>query len=61
MALDLRNLRGDDLSFYTSPTKGTGMVGSESVVFADDAKVKPFYDALREDKPLPPTPNPKLG
>ncbi|WP_432843662.1 LCP family protein [Dactylosporangium sp. CA-092794] len=53
MAMELRNLRGDDLTFYTSPTKGTGMVGSESVVFSDDAKVKPFYDAIREDKPLP--------
>jgi LCP family protein required for cell wall assembly len=52
-AMDLRNLRGDDLTFYTSPTKGTGNVGSESVVFADDAAVKPFYEALRDDKPLP--------
>ncbi|GGM05645.1 LCP family protein [Dactylosporangium sucinum] len=53
MAMELRNLRGDDLSFFTSPTKGTGMMGSESVVLADDDKIKPFYDALREDQPLP--------
>ncbi|WP_238006623.1 LCP family protein [Dactylosporangium sp. AC04546] len=53
MAMELRSLRGDDLSFYTSPTKGTGMMGSESVVLADTDKVKPFYDALREDQPLP--------
>jgi LCP family protein required for cell wall assembly len=53
MAMELRNLRGEDLAFYTSPTKGTGKVGSESVVFPDADKVKPFYDALREDQPLP--------
>ncbi|MFG2039361.1 LCP family protein [Dactylosporangium sp. NPDC048998] len=53
MAMELRNLRGDDLSFYTSPTKGTGMIGSQSVVLADNDKVKPFYDALREDNPIP--------
>ncbi|WP_433089845.1 LCP family protein [Dactylosporangium sp. CA-052675] len=53
LAMELRNLRGDDLSFYTSPTKGTGNVGSESVVFADDAAVGPFYEALRNDQPLP--------
>ncbi|MER7275126.1 LCP family protein [Dactylosporangium sp. NPDC000244] len=59
LALELRNLRGDDLSFYTSPTRGTGMVGSESVVFPDDAAIKPFYDALREDRTLPATTIPK--
>jgi LCP family protein required for cell wall assembly len=53
MAMELRNLRGDDLVFFTSPTKGTGMVGSESVVFTDTDKLKPFYDALRLDQPLP--------
>jgi LCP family protein required for cell wall assembly len=53
MAMDLRGLRGEDLTFYTSPTKGTGMMGSESVVLADNDKVKPFYDAIREDQPLP--------
>jgi LCP family protein required for cell wall assembly len=53
MAMELRGLRGDDLTFYTSPTKGTGTVGSESVVFSDTDKVKPFYDAIREDQALP--------
>ncbi|MER7275135.1 LCP family protein [Dactylosporangium sp. NPDC000244] len=53
MAMELRNIRGDDLTFYTSPTKGTGTVGDESVVLADTDKVKPFYDALREDRPIP--------
>ena len=49
MATDLRGLRGGNLTFMTSPTKGTGRVGSESVVFADTGKVRSFYDAVRRD------------
>ncbi|MEU4380216.1 LCP family protein [Micromonospora echinofusca] len=49
MATDLRGLRGDNLRFITSPTKGTGRVGSESVVFANTEKAKSFYDAVRRD------------
>ncbi|MFG2102621.1 LCP family protein [Micromonospora echinaurantiaca] len=49
MATDLRGLRGGNLTFLTSPTKGTGRVGTESVVFANPEKVGPFYDAVRRD------------
>ncbi|MEU7930698.1 LCP family protein [Micromonospora echinofusca] len=49
MATDLRGLRGDSLRFITSPTKGTGRVGSESVVFPNTEKAKSFYDAVRRD------------
>ncbi|MEU0153517.1 LCP family protein [Micromonospora fulviviridis] len=49
MATDLRSLRGSSLVFFTSPTKGTGRVGSESVVFPDPAKARSFYDAVRRD------------
>ncbi|MDG4808168.1 LCP family protein [Micromonospora sp. WMMD1120] len=49
MATDLRNLRGGNLTFLTSPTKGTGQVGSESVVFANTEKAKSFYGAVRRD------------
>jgi LCP family protein required for cell wall assembly len=49
MATDLRGLRGRNLVFFTSPTRGTGRVGSESVVFADTARAKTFYDAVRRD------------
>ncbi|MER7416508.1 LCP family protein [Micromonospora peucetia] len=49
MATDLRGLRGDNLRFITSPTKGTGRVGSESVVFANTDKARSFYDAVRRD------------
>jgi LCP family protein required for cell wall assembly len=56
-AADLRHLRGENLTFYTNPTKGTGMVGDQSVVFPDTAKDKPFYEAIRDDKPVPAEPN----
>ncbi|MGW5560281.1 LCP family protein [Micromonospora sp. NPDC003944] len=49
MATDLRNLRGGNMTFLTSPTKGTGRVGSESVVFANTEKAKSFYGAVRRD------------
>ncbi|MDG4831655.1 LCP family protein [Solwaraspora sp. WMMD1047] len=49
LAMELRDLRPDDLTFFTSPTSGTGRVGTESVVFADTEKVKTFYDAVRRD------------
>ncbi|MFI6233394.1 LCP family protein [Micromonospora sp. NPDC050784] len=49
MATDLRNLRGGNMTFLTSPTKGTGRVGSESVVFANSEKAKSFYGAVRRD------------
>ncbi|MDG4829860.1 LCP family protein [Solwaraspora sp. WMMD1047] len=49
MATDLRHLRGSDLTFCTSPTKGTGMIGSESVVLTDTAGAKTLYDAVRRD------------
>jgi LCP family protein required for cell wall assembly len=54
MAMQLRHLRSENLTFYTNPTKGTGTVGTESVVFPDTAKDKPFYDAIRSDQPMPP-------
>ncbi|GAA0811282.1 LCP family protein [Spirilliplanes yamanashiensis] len=49
MAPDLRHLRGEDLTFHTSPTKGTGRVGDQSVVLPDTAKAKEFFDAIRRD------------
>jgi LCP family protein required for cell wall assembly len=49
MASDLRHLRGENLTFYTSPTTGTGMKGDQSVVLPDRAKAKAFYDAISRD------------
>nr|WP_308220892.1 LCP family protein [Micromonospora phytophila] len=49
MATELRGLRSGNLVFLTSPTKGTGRVGTESVVFADTGRSRSFYDAVRRD------------
>ena len=49
LATQLYGLRGGNLSFFTSPTTGTGRVGTESVVFADDEKVRVLFDAVRRD------------
>ncbi|MFG2110954.1 LCP family protein [Micromonospora chersina] len=49
LALELRGLRSGNLTFLTCPVKGTGQVGSESVVFADTAKAKSVFDAVRRD------------
>ncbi|MFC5924733.1 LCP family protein [Micromonospora vulcania] len=49
MATQMRGVRGGNMTFLTSPTKGTGRVGSESVVFADKPRVKTFYEAVRQD------------
>ncbi|MEU5959725.1 LCP family protein [Micromonospora parva] len=49
MATQMRGVRGGNMTFVTSPTKGTGRIGSESVVLADNARAKTFYDAVRRD------------
>ncbi|MBF9131792.1 LCP family protein [Plantactinospora sp. S1510] len=49
LAMELRHLRSGNLTFITSPTQGTGNVGSESVVFANTEGAKKFYDAVRRD------------
>jgi LCP family protein required for cell wall assembly len=49
MAGDVRDLRGENLSFYTSPTTGTATRGNQSVVLPDRAKAKVLFDAVRRD------------
>jgi anionic cell wall polymer biosynthesis LytR-Cps2A-Psr (LCP) family protein len=49
LASELRNLRSNNLTFFTSPSKGTGRVGDQSVVFADTAKAKQLFTAVRDD------------
>ncbi|GAA2634271.1 LCP family protein [Paractinoplanes durhamensis] len=49
MATQLRHLRSGNLNFYTSPTKGTGKIGDQSVVLPDTAKAKALFDAVRKD------------
>ena len=49
MALQLRHLRSGNLNFYTSPSKGTGTIGNQSVVLPDKTKAKALFDAVRRD------------
>ena len=49
MAAQLRHLRSGNLHFYTSPSKGTGMIGDQSVVLPDTAKAKSLFTAVRKD------------
>ncbi|MFC7274527.1 LCP family protein [Paractinoplanes rhizophilus] len=49
MATQLRHLRSGNLNFYTSPSKGTGMIGNQSVVLPDKTKTKALFDAVRRD------------
>ncbi|MGX4653446.1 LCP family protein [Micromonospora sp. SCSIO 07396] len=49
LSTELRHLRGGNLTFVTSPSSGTGMIGSESVVLADEAGARALYTAIRRD------------
>ncbi|WP_036345940.1 LCP family protein [Micromonospora sp. CNB394] len=49
LAMEMRGLRGDNLTFFTCPVKGTGRVGTESVVLPDPARSKTLFDAVRRD------------
>jgi LCP family protein required for cell wall assembly len=49
LATQMRNVRGGNLTFLTTPTTGTGQVGDQSVVLADDEKAKTLYEAVRKD------------
>jgi LCP family protein required for cell wall assembly len=50
MALEFRNLRGDSLTFLTSPYSGTDTINGESVVLSDREKAVALYDAMAQDK-----------
>ncbi len=50
LALELRQLRSDDLKFMTSPSRGTGMEGDQSVVYVDETKAKELYAAVNADR-----------
>lgn len=45
----MRDLRQADLAMLTSPSAGTGMVGDQSVVFADATRAGALFDAVRTD------------
>lgn len=49
LAPSLASLRADDVSFITSPTLGTGMIGSQSVVHVDWEGWEALRTAFQED------------
>ncbi|MDP9798998.1 LCP family protein required for cell wall assembly [Catenuloplanes nepalensis] len=49
LATQMRNVRGGNLTFLTTPTTGTGRVGDQSVVLADAKAATALYDAVRTD------------
>ncbi len=49
MAVQFRNLRGENLHFVTNPNKGSDTIGGESVVVADKEKARALYEAMAAD------------
>jgi len=50
MAVQFRNLRGNNLTFITSPNKGSETISGQSVVVADREKALALYKAIAADK-----------
>jgi LCP family protein required for cell wall assembly len=50
MAVQFHGIRGENLTFLTSPHLGSQTIGGESVVVPDKAKATALYDAVRTDK-----------
>lgn len=49
LAYSLRSLRKDDIYFSTIPVRGTGMVGSQSVVHLDLVESQAMWQAFKQD------------
>ena len=49
VALELRDLRSDDLTFLGSPSAGTGTKSGQSVVLPDTPKARALYQAVADD------------
>jgi LCP family protein required for cell wall assembly len=49
MAVQFRNLRGENLTFITSPNSGSDTIDGESVVVSDRAKALAMYKAMSAD------------
>lgn len=50
MALQFRNLRGENLQFLTSPHNGSQTINGESVVVSDRENALAMYQAMASDK-----------
>lgn len=49
LAFQLRDIRADDVTFFTLPTAGTGTAGGQSVVFLDQDELPKVQEAFRTD------------
>lgn len=49
LALQIRDVRADDVRFFTLPTTGTGTRGGQSVVLIDEAELPRVQQAFRSD------------
>ncbi|MFV0375105.1 LCP family protein [Microbacterium sp.] len=49
IAVTLRDMRADDVHFFTAPTLGTAMIGDQSVVLPDTDALTEVAEALRTD------------
>ncbi|SCL20860.1 transcriptional attenuator, LytR family [Micromonospora rhizosphaerae] len=49
VALELRDLRSEDLTFLGSPSAGSGTRNGQSVVLSDTAKARTLYQAVADD------------
>jgi LCP family protein required for cell wall assembly len=50
LAVQFRNLRGSNLTFLTSPNKGSDTIAGQSVVVSDREKALALYQAMGADK-----------
>jgi LCP family protein required for cell wall assembly len=50
MAVQFRNLRGENLTFLTSPNKGSETIAGQSVVVSDREKALALYQAMAADR-----------
>ncbi len=50
MALEFRSLRGENLTFLTSPNNGSETINGQSVVVSDREKALALYKAVADDK-----------
>ncbi|GAA4594954.1 LCP family protein required for cell wall assembly [Actinoplanes octamycinicus] len=50
IALQFRNLRSDNLTFLTSPNKGSETINGQSVVVSDREKALALFEAVKSDK-----------
>ena len=50
LAVELRDIRGENLTFLTSPNKGSETISGQSVVVSDREKAIALYKAVADDK-----------